>query len=130
MVEGLRSQSVRPLRGLTGEARSGPGVTVAGGPTVQSDTGQQSHPSRAGDVRHGCRIITFAFAVWAAAGTVGLLGVWLFWLTELELDSPWAEIKRASRLSTSSSARSDRWGSGGGGGGRRGAAGAVHRQGG
>ena len=33
MVEGLRSQSVRPLRGLTGEARSRPGVTVAGGPT-------------------------------------------------------------------------------------------------
>ena len=40
VVEGLSSQSVRPLRGLTGEARSRPGVTVAGGPTVQSDTGQ------------------------------------------------------------------------------------------
>ena len=38
VVEGLSSQSVRPLRGLTGEARSRPGVTVAGGPTVQSDT--------------------------------------------------------------------------------------------
>ena len=35
VVEGLSSQSVRPLRGLTGEARSRPGVTVAGGPTVQ-----------------------------------------------------------------------------------------------
>ena len=32
VVEGLSSQSVRPLRGLTGEARSRPGVTVAGGP--------------------------------------------------------------------------------------------------
>ena len=30
MVEGLSSQSVRPLRGLTGEAKSRPGVTVAG----------------------------------------------------------------------------------------------------
>ena len=34
----------------------------------------------------------------------------------LAVDGP-AEVKRASRLSTSSSARSDRWGSGGGGGG-------------
>ena len=32
VVEGLSSQSVRPLRGLAGEARSRPGVTVAGGP--------------------------------------------------------------------------------------------------
>ena len=32
VVEGLSSQSVRPLRGLTGEARSRSGVTVAGGP--------------------------------------------------------------------------------------------------
>ena len=31
VVEGLSSQSVRPLWGLTGEARSRPGVTVAGG---------------------------------------------------------------------------------------------------
>ena len=40
VVEGLSSQSVRPLWRLTGEARSRPGVTVAGGPPVQSDTGQ------------------------------------------------------------------------------------------
>ena len=62
--------------------------------------------SGAGVVRHGCRIITFDFAVWAAAGTVGLLVVRLFWVP--------AEIKRTARLSTSSSARLDRWGSGGG----------------
>ena len=36
--------------------------------------------SRAGVVRHGSRIITIAFAVWAAAGTVGLLVVRFFWL--------------------------------------------------
>ena len=32
VAEGLSSQSVRPLWGLTGETRSRPGVTVAGGP--------------------------------------------------------------------------------------------------
>ena len=40
VVEWLSSQSVRPLRVLTGEARSRPGVTVAGGLPVQSDTVQ------------------------------------------------------------------------------------------
>ena len=36
--------------------------------------------SRAGVVRHGSRTITFAFTVWAAAGTAGLLVVRIFWL--------------------------------------------------
>ena len=42
----------------------------------------------------------------------------------LAVDGP-AEIKRAARLSTSSSARLDRWGSGGGGGGWGGGAGGA-----
>ena len=48
MVEGLSSQSVRPLRGLTGEARSRPGVTVAGGPRglqVQRDVSDDGRHS-------------------------------------------------------------------------------------
>ena len=77
---------------------------------VQSDTGQQLHPSRAGAARLGRRIITFAFAVLAAAGTAGLLVVRLFWLLMVRLRS------RGRR----GSARWDRPGNGGGGGGGRG----------
>ena len=47
VVEGLSSQSVRPLRGLTGEARSRPGVTVAGGPR-----GLQVQRDESDDGRH------------------------------------------------------------------------------
>ena len=81
VVEGLSSQSVRPLRGLTGEARSRPGVTVAGGPTVQSDTGQQLHPSGARHLHHGCRISETAYT-----DAVQYLGVGLAW--ERRLRSP------------------------------------------
>ena len=46
---------------LDREARSRPGVTVPGGPTVQSDTGQQVHPSGARALHHGCRVMESAF---------------------------------------------------------------------
>ena len=92
-----------------GEARSRPGVTVAGGPTVQSDTGQQLHPSRAGAARLGLAVSHFCLR--------GLGGSWHGRAPRREVvlavDGP-AEIKRAARLITSSSARLDRWGSGGG----------------
>ena len=74
VVEGLSSQSVRPLRGLTGEARSRPGVTVAGGPTVQSDIGQQLHPSRARHLHHDGRITETAYT-----DAVQYLGAWSAW---------------------------------------------------
>ena len=47
VVEGLSGQSVRPLWGLTGEARSRPGVTVAGGPR-----GLQGQRDESDDGRH------------------------------------------------------------------------------
>ena len=47
VAEGLNSQSVRPLWGLTGEARSRPGVTVAGGPR-----GLQGQRAGSDDGRH------------------------------------------------------------------------------
>ena len=55
VVEGLSSQSVRPFRGLTGEARSRPGVTEILVKIIKS--------SGAGVVRHGGRIIDFLFTV-------------------------------------------------------------------
>ena len=74
MVEGLCGQSVRPLRGLTGEARSRPGVTVAGGPTVQSDLGQQLHPSRARHLHHDGRVMETAFLLGRGRGAWDLGG--------------------------------------------------------
>ena len=47
MAEGLSSQLVRPLWGLTGETRSRPGVTVAGGPR-----GLQGQRDESDDGRH------------------------------------------------------------------------------
>ena len=84
MVEGLSSQSVRPLRGLTGEARSRPRVTVAGGPTVQSDTGQQLHPSRARHLHHDGRVMETAFlrGRGRGAGDLGGQGQGGLWLRQ------------------------------------------------
>ena len=56
-------RSLVPVRfAPDGEARSRPGVTVAGDPTLQSDTGQNYYMSRA-VLRHGCRIMETALTV-------------------------------------------------------------------
>ena len=62
-----------PVGDMAGEARRQPEPC-----TERCD--EHYSLSRAGVVRHGSRIITFAFAVSSAAGTVGLLVVRLFWL--------------------------------------------------
>ena len=56
-----------------GEARSRPGVTVAGGPTVQCDTGQQLHPSRARHLHHDGRVMEIAFLLGRGRGAYGWL---------------------------------------------------------
>ena len=85
VVEGLSSQSVRPLRGLTAEARSRPGVTVAGGPTCTEDTATNiflvwgSSPTPRWP-RHGDRLL--AGPVDAEPGDLGGQGQGGFWLRQ------------------------------------------------
>ena len=73
-----------------------------------------------GAARLGCRIITFAFAVLAAAGTVGLLVVRLFWLLMVRLRS--RGRRGCYEFFGTLGPLGERWGWGV----RRGAAGAVH----
>ena len=85
VVEGLSSQSVRLVWGLTGEARSRPGVTVAGGPTCTEDTATNiflvwgSSPTPRWP-RHGDCLL--AGPVDAEPGDLGGQGQGGFWLRQ------------------------------------------------